>query len=107
VINEAQRTGAAPNISDALTINGQPGALFNCSRDGKTHFLIFQFSPVHISTNRLIDYLAPEYSMSKSGTGKSLFFILCDPNSFHQFIIEKSNKRKKNKQTFICYKSGM
>ncbi|XP_078181431.1 laccase-3-like [Carex rostrata] len=33
VINEAQRTGAAPNVSDALTINGQPGDLFNCSRD--------------------------------------------------------------------------
>ncbi|KAJ3703146.1 hypothetical protein LUZ61_006851 [Rhynchospora tenuis] len=33
VINEAQRTGAAPNVSDALTINGQPGDLFNCSSD--------------------------------------------------------------------------
>ncbi|KAK1409384.1 hypothetical protein QVD17_35910 [Tagetes erecta] len=31
VIREAMRTGGAPNISDAYTINGQPGDLYNCS----------------------------------------------------------------------------
>ncbi|KAH9311406.1 hypothetical protein KI387_026441, partial [Taxus chinensis] len=31
VVNEATRTGAAPNISDAFTINGQPGDLYQCS----------------------------------------------------------------------------
>ncbi|KAF5200188.1 Laccase-5, partial [Thalictrum thalictroides] len=31
VVREAARTGAAPNISDAYTINGQPGDLYNCS----------------------------------------------------------------------------
>ncbi|XP_038722665.1 laccase-12-like [Tripterygium wilfordii] len=31
VVRQATRTGAAPNISDAYTINGQPGDLYNCS----------------------------------------------------------------------------
>ncbi|EPS73068.1 hypothetical protein M569_01687, partial [Genlisea aurea] len=31
VINRATRTGAAPNVSDAYTINGQPGDLYRCS----------------------------------------------------------------------------
>ncbi|XP_052184292.1 laccase-12-like [Diospyros lotus] len=31
VVREATRTGAAPNISDAYTINGQPGDFYNCS----------------------------------------------------------------------------
>lgn len=31
VVNQATRTGAAPNISDAYTINGQPGDLYPCS----------------------------------------------------------------------------
>ncbi|XP_058184589.1 laccase-12-like isoform X2 [Rhododendron vialii] len=31
VIDEATRTGGAPNISDAYTINGQPGDFYNCS----------------------------------------------------------------------------
>lgn len=31
VVNEATRTGGAPNVSDAYTINGQPGDLYNCS----------------------------------------------------------------------------
>lgn len=34
VIREAQRTGGAPNVSDAFTINGQPGDLFKCSNKG-------------------------------------------------------------------------
>ncbi|XP_010543702.1 PREDICTED: laccase-12 [Tarenaya hassleriana] len=31
VLKEAIRTGAAPNVSDAYTVNGQPGDLYNCS----------------------------------------------------------------------------
>ncbi|CAA2969731.1 laccase-12-like [Olea europaea subsp. europaea] len=31
VVRQATRTGAAPNISDAYTINGQPGDLYSCS----------------------------------------------------------------------------
>ncbi|KAI3419504.1 Laccase [Psidium guajava] len=31
VVNEAARTGGAPNVSDAYTINGQPGDLYSCS----------------------------------------------------------------------------
>ncbi|MFS7937120.1 putative laccase [Helianthus anomalus] len=34
VISEATRTGSGPNISDAFTINGQPGDLYKCSSQG-------------------------------------------------------------------------
>lgn len=34
VIAEATRTGGSPNISDAYTINGQPGDFYNCSSQG-------------------------------------------------------------------------
>ncbi|PRQ34175.1 putative laccase [Rosa chinensis] len=48
VISEALRTGNGPNVSDAYTINGLPGPLYNCSRKdtfrlkvepGKTYLL--------------------------------------------------------------------
>ncbi|KAL5991853.1 Laccase-17 [Asimina triloba] len=48
VINQALQTGGAPNISDAYTINGLPGPLYNCSakdtfklrvEPGKTYLL--------------------------------------------------------------------
>ncbi|CAA0836333.1 Laccase-7 [Striga hermonthica] len=48
VENQALATGAAPNISDAYTINGQPGDLYSCSSNktyqlhvvrGKTYLL--------------------------------------------------------------------
>ncbi|XP_054780830.1 laccase-17-like [Prosopis cineraria] len=48
VINQAMQTGSAPNLSDAYTINGLPGPLYNCSskdtfklnvKPGKTYLL--------------------------------------------------------------------
>lgn len=35
VENQALATGAAPNNSDAYTINGRPGDLYNCSQNRK------------------------------------------------------------------------
>lgn len=34
VINQALQTGGGPNVSDAYTINGLPGPLYNCSSKG-------------------------------------------------------------------------
>lgn len=34
VLEESVRTGGAPNVSDAYTINGQPGDLYPCSKSG-------------------------------------------------------------------------
>ncbi|KAH9610314.1 hypothetical protein KSS87_015172 [Heliosperma pusillum] len=48
VINQATKTGGGPNVSDAYTINGLPGPLYNCSakdtfklnvKPGKTYLL--------------------------------------------------------------------
>lgn len=35
VINQAKKSGLAPNISDAHTINGHPGPVKNCLSQGK------------------------------------------------------------------------
>ena len=34
VIGQALQTGGGPNVSDAYTINGLPGPLYNCSAKG-------------------------------------------------------------------------
>ncbi|KAJ4725920.1 Laccase [Melia azedarach] len=48
IINQALQTGGGPNVSDAYTINGHPGPLYNCSakdtyklkvKPGKTYLL--------------------------------------------------------------------
>ncbi|CAK9164146.1 unnamed protein product [Ilex paraguariensis] len=38
VLRQATFTGAAPNVSDAYTINGQPGDLYRCSRTDTMKF---------------------------------------------------------------------
>ncbi|KAG2672985.1 hypothetical protein I3760_13G068000 [Carya illinoinensis] len=40
VLKQAQFTGAAPNVSDAFTINGQPGDLYRCSSQETERFVI-------------------------------------------------------------------
>lgn len=37
VINQALKSGLAPNVSDAHTINGHPGAVSNCPSQGNTY----------------------------------------------------------------------
>lgn len=34
IISQALQTGGGPNVSDAYTINGLPGLLYNCSTKG-------------------------------------------------------------------------
>ncbi|KAL5076687.1 hypothetical protein RYX36_015671 [Vicia faba] len=48
VVRESQRTGAAPNMSDAYTINGQPGDLYKCSTKGTT------VVPIHSGETNLV-----------------------------------------------------
>ncbi|KAI3749841.1 hypothetical protein L2E82_20458 [Cichorium intybus] len=40
VLRQALFSGAAPNVSDAITINGQPGDLFRCSSQGTTKLTV-------------------------------------------------------------------
>ncbi|XP_059664353.1 laccase-3-like [Cornus florida] len=40
VLRQAIFTGAGPNVSDAYTINGQPGDLYRCSRKGTVKFFV-------------------------------------------------------------------
>ncbi|KAF2297484.1 hypothetical protein GH714_024241 [Hevea brasiliensis] len=40
IIDEALATGGDPNISDAYTINGQPGDLYPCSNETTFHLLV-------------------------------------------------------------------
>jgi laccase len=34
IIAQALQTGGGPNVSEAYTINGLPGPLYNCSKKG-------------------------------------------------------------------------
>lgn len=62
VINEALKSGAAPNVSDAHTINGHPGPLSLCSSQGK------------------------ELSATKMSSTPYYFTTLLSPNPFVLFL---------------------
>ena len=40
VVNEAAKSGLAPNVSDAHTINGHPGPVHGCLTRGKGMFVV-------------------------------------------------------------------
>jgi laccase len=47
VISQALQTGGGPNVSDAFTINGLPGPLYNCSAKGCSFLDACMSSLVH------------------------------------------------------------
>jgi Multicopper oxidase len=49
VIKQALQTGGGPNVSDAYTINGLPGLLYNCSEKGSGYMLNKKQMPLHFS----------------------------------------------------------
>mgnify|MGYP006950777571 CR=1 FL=1 len=57
-MNDVEKFGLASgigyNISDALTINGQPGLLYNCSQQGKAFHL--NKSIIVLISKRKINY---------------------------------------------------
>jgi len=51
VYEEFLRTGGTPNTSDAITINGQPGDLFPCSKSGRhQHFILHSSTQAYHDT---------------------------------------------------------
>ncbi|CAA2991730.1 laccase-12-like [Olea europaea subsp. europaea] len=65
VVRQATRTGAAPNVSDAYTINGQPGDLYNCS--SKDTIIV----PVDSGETNLLRII-------NSGLNQQLFFTVAN-----------------------------
>lgn len=57
IISQALQTGAGPNVSDAYTINGLPGPLYNCSSKGEIYIFfvtaLFQLNFESTRTNLL------------------------------------------------------
>jgi hypothetical protein len=49
VLRLADFTGAAPNVSDAYTINGQPGDLYRCSKQGLPVILVFALALIQLN----------------------------------------------------------
>ncbi|XP_062159776.1 laccase-14-like [Alnus glutinosa] len=47
IIDDALATGGDPNVSDAFTINGQPGDLYNCS-NGTTYHLAVEYGNTYL-----------------------------------------------------------
>ncbi|GAU18142.1 hypothetical protein TSUD_248430 [Trifolium subterraneum] len=65
VIRQATQTGGAPNISDAYTINGQPGDLYKCSSKGTT------IVPIDSGETNLIRVI-------NAGLNQPLFFTIAN-----------------------------
>ncbi|GAY40522.1 hypothetical protein CUMW_052540 [Citrus unshiu] len=70
VVRQATRTGAAPNISDAYTINGQPGDLYNCSSQDTV------VVPIDSGETNLLRVI-------NAGLNQPLFFTIAN----HQFTV--------------------
>ncbi|PON45879.1 Laccase [Parasponia andersonii] len=76
VLKEFIRTGGAPNVSDALTINGQPGDLYNCSRSGTFKLLVDQnktylLRMVNAAMNTILFFSVANHNLTLVGADAS------------------------------------
>ncbi|KAI0501895.1 hypothetical protein KFK09_016840 [Dendrobium nobile] len=82
VIHEAISTGSAPSISDAFTINGQPGDLYNCSSKEIT---IFPVNPGETILLRFIN-AALNTELFVSIAGHSMMVVAADASYVKPFL---------------------
>ncbi|KAK8688856.1 hypothetical protein V6N13_087594 [Hibiscus sabdariffa] len=54
IISQALQTGGGPNVSDAYTINGLPGPLYNCSSKGQTTNVLLKTKPEYPNASFLM-----------------------------------------------------
>lgn len=79
IINEALKSGLAPNVSDSHTINGLPGKVANCSTQG-----IFCISKAEFGTLAL-QHSHISYSAHQSLALMYLIYIVQIYRSFNKF----------------------
>ncbi|KAJ8426255.1 hypothetical protein Cgig2_013557 [Carnegiea gigantea] len=76
VFYEFQETGGEPNVSDAFTINGQPGDLYPCS-SAETFKLVVQYGKtvllrmINAAMNDILFYAIANHSITVVGTDAS------------------------------------
>ncbi|KAG5544229.1 hypothetical protein RHGRI_016848 [Rhododendron griersonianum] len=76
VITEALATGGDPNISDAFTINGQPGDLYPCSKPGTFKLNVVQGATyllriINAAMSDILFLSVANHSLTIVGTGAS------------------------------------
>ncbi|KAG7537012.1 Multicopper oxidase type 3 [Arabidopsis suecica] len=69
VLEEFIRTGGAPNVSDALTINGHPGFLYPCSKSDTFHLKVekgktYRIRMVNAAMNLILFFAIANHSLT-------------------------------------------
>ncbi|CAE6227536.1 unnamed protein product [Arabidopsis arenosa] len=69
VLEEFIRTGGAPNVSDALTINGHPGFLYPCSKSDTFHLTVekgktYRIRMVNAAMNLILFFAIANHSLT-------------------------------------------
>ncbi|XP_010442226.1 PREDICTED: laccase-15 isoform X1 [Camelina sativa] len=72
VVEEFIRTGGAPNVSDALTINGHPGFLYPCSKSDTFHLAVeegktYRIRMVNAAMNLILFFAIANHTLTVVG----------------------------------------
>ncbi|XP_057975547.1 laccase-14-like isoform X1 [Malania oleifera] len=76
VLDEMKQTGGDPNVSDAYTINGQPGDLYPCSKSGTTKLMVhrggtYLLRIVNAALQDILFFSVANHSLNVVGTDGS------------------------------------
>ncbi|XP_073106221.1 putative laccase-9 [Elaeis guineensis] len=107
VIEDALRTGGGPKLSDAFTINGQPGDFYNCSKPGTFKALVeygktYLLRVVNAALNEELFFAIAGHQLTVVGTDASYTkpftteFIMITPGQTMDLLLEANQKSVTN-----------
>ncbi|XP_075518772.1 laccase-14-like [Primulina tabacum] len=103
VLSEFLRTGGDPNVSDAFLINGQPGDLYQCSRNDTFKVMVeygktYLFRMVNAVMNNIMFFKIANHNITVVGSDGSYTkplisdYITISPGQTIDFLLEANQK---------------
>ncbi|KAL5776505.1 hypothetical protein ACOSP7_009431 [Xanthoceras sorbifolium] len=119
LLKEALRTGGDPNVSDAITINGQPGDLYPCSKSetfrlavdqGKSYLLRFVNSAMSLSlfvsiANHNLTVVGVDGSYTKPITND--YIVISPGQSLDALLLANQNPNQLYYMAARAYSTGV
>ncbi|KAF8364744.1 hypothetical protein HHK36_033281 [Tetracentron sinense] len=117
IIEEALEKGGEPNLSDAFTINGQPGDLYDCSKPGTFRMLVeygktYLLRMVNAGMNEELFFSIAQHQLTVVGTDGAYIkpltvdYLMITPGQTMDVLLEADQSSSHYYMAARAYSSG-
>ncbi|KAF8364743.1 hypothetical protein HHK36_033280 [Tetracentron sinense] len=118
IIEEALENGGEPNLSDAFTINGQPGDLYSCSKPGTFRMLVehgktYLLRMVNAVMNEELFFSVAQHQLTVVGTDGAYIkpltvdYLMITPGQTMDILLKANQPSSQYYMAASAYSSGL